>query len=393
MLRSLGIVLFVAAMLATPAVADDRITVGGDAYVSGARASLSDPSARDAFLSGFTVDLTGKVEKDVSAAGFDVDVNAPVGQDFYAAGFSIKVNQPIAEDVTAAGFSIYLGPQAAIGGNARLTAGSVEIDAPIAGSVIAAAGSLTMNGTVTGDARLTAGKLVFGPNAKIGGALTYFAAEPITIPASVIAADRVHYEKLEAKAVAETARQAMGEGRFGFWPTFATVLAAFVLLIAFLAAMAAMLFAFAPKLTEDLRADAMASPFRSILLGILGLSMIFGLMPVSMMTLIGIPLMPIILLGAIALWIAGYLLGAYGTSMHVAAAFNRTPQSPGARLLVLVIGLVIIAALNFIPIIGWLINLAVVFLGLGAIVVRVVLALANRRDAAAQASTANMDRI
>jgi hypothetical protein len=252
------------------------------------------------------------------------------------------------------------------------------------------AGSFTLNGTVAGDARLTAGSLVFGPNAKIGGSLTYFAAEPMSIPPNVIAADRVRYQKLAAGSAMDSVGEAMGKAVPRFWPTFFGWFFGFLLTIAFLAAAGAALFAFAPRLTESLRLDASASPVRSITLGVLGLSMLIGLVPVSAMALIGIPFIPVILLAAIVLWIAGYLLGAYAVAVRVAGAFRDEPGTPAAKVFVLILGLVVIAALNFVPVIGWLINLVIVFLGLGAIMAHIVRALAGRRGASNTAAASGV---
>lgn len=355
-------------MLATHALADDRTVIGGDAYVGGGSAVLSDPSPRDAFLAGFSADLLGRVEKDANAVGFNVDFDAPVGGDIHAAGFSVKIAQPVGEDVTAAGFSIYIREQAAIGGNARLSAGTITLDAPVAGSLIATAGTMTINQAVAGDARLTGGKIIFGPAAKIGGRLAYFAPEPIVIPPSVITADRVSYTKLGAAGAASAAREAAGQTTQWFWPSMLGLLIGFALTIGFLVAVAALLLALAPGLVERLRGDAAAAPFRSMLMGLIGMGMLIGLVPVAAMTLVGIPLIPFVILAAIVLWTLGYLLGAYSVSVRAAKSFREIPETMAGRLVILALGLAVIATLNFIPIIGWLINLAIVFIGLGAIV-------------------------
>jgi hypothetical protein len=382
MLRFFSFIPCLALLACGPASGGERVLLGGDAHMSDSTATLSEPSPRDALLSGFTVVLTGKVEKDASAAGFSVDIDAPVGRDLYAAGFSLTVSQPVGEDVTAVGSNIHVQSQASIGGNARLAAASIIVDSPVAGSLMGSAGSFTLNGTVTGDARLTAGSLVFGPNAKIGGALTYFAAEPMTIPPNVIAADRVHYEKLAAGNAMDTVSEAMGKAVPRFWPTFFGWFFGFLLTIAFLAAAGAALFAFAPRLTESLTLDAITAPLRSTTLGVLGLSMMIGLVPVSAMTLIGVPFIPVILLAAVVLWIAGYLLGAYAVAVRAAGAFRDKPSTPVAKVFVLILGLAVFAALNFVPVIGWLINLVIVFLGLGAIMAHIVRALAGRKGVA-----------
>jgi hypothetical protein len=377
-MRIAGVLAF-ASLLGTPALADDRLTVGGDAYLGGTTVTLADPSPRDVFVSGFMLDVDGRVDKDVHAAGCDVDINGPVGGDVYSAGCSIELSEPIAEDLTAAGFSIFVHERATIGGNTRLAAASMTIDAPIAGSLVASAGTLTLNGTVAGDALLTAGTMNFGANAKVGGTLTYYAVAPIAIPASVAPPERVRFAKLEVDSAATSARETAERAVPGAWFTLVGVLSAFALVITFLIAAAAVLFAFAPRMMEGLKDEALNAPVKTMALGILGLSMSVGLVPVSAITLIGIPLIPIAILLAMALWIMGYLTGAYALAARMTTAFRAPPAGLGGKLIIVGLTVIVLAVLNFIPIIGWLINLAIVFLGLGTIMMRAARAI-TRQD-------------
>ncbi len=357
--------------------ANEPVIVGGDTYVSGTNATLNSAAGRDAFLTGFSVDIAQKVEKDIGAAGFDVDVSAPVGGDAYLSGFSIDVAQPVSEDLTAAGFNIHVKQSAVIGGNARLFAGTVTIDAPIAGSLVATTGTLALNGTVTGDAQLVVGTMTFGPNAKINGRLKYSAANPTVIPASVIDPSRVTYQQLASREVTEKARDTVRDTVPAVWWTAGGAILAFAVSIAFLLAFSAALLAFMPERMERLKAEAVGAPVRTMTLGVLGLSMLVGLVPVSAVTLIGIPLIPIAALAAIMFWVLGYIVGAYALATRMLEGFSQQPRSTGTKLLALVFGFIILALINFIPVIGWLINLAVVFLGLGSIMLRAARALVH----------------
>ena len=137
--------------------------------------------------------------------------------------------------------------------------------------------------------------------------------------------------------------------------------------LAFLVIVAALCLAFAPDRVERLRAATMRRPWIAILCGFLSLAMLIGLVPVSAMTLVGIPLIPVVLLAIVVVWILGYLLGVYALAFRVITAFRELPDTLAARLVVFVIGLVAIVVLNFIPVIGWMLNLVILFLGLGAL--------------------------
>jgi hypothetical protein len=374
-----GFAMLGALLMIAPASADARFSLGGDNYVAGQNATLSEPNPRDALAAGFSVDITGKVGKDAQAAGFDVNIDAPVGENLNAAGFSVRVSQPITGDLSASGFNVQIRSGATVGGNARLAGGNVVVDAPITGSLAARARTLTVNGPISGDARLAATKLSFGPDARIGGTLTYFAPEPIEIAPSVIAPDKVHFEKLEPVGGMGFFRQPVEMPRL--WPSFLAVFFSYLITLAFLFVVAAILLAAAPLTVEMLRERTIRRPFLSMGLGILGLGMLIGLIPICAMSVIGIPLIPVVLLAIMVFWIVGYLLGVYALSWHVADAMGELPTTISARLAILVIGLIVAAVLNFIPFLGWLINLLLLFMGMGGIVAWVLDALSRRRPA------------
>jgi cytoskeletal protein CcmA (bactofilin family) len=368
-LLPVGILLFIFA-LSSARAQDGFVTLGGDTFASGSSLELSTTSPRDLFGAAFSTELGGRVEGDLHATGFDVEIESQVGADLYAAGFSVDVGGPVGSDLTVTAGDFNLKEGASVAGNARIFAGAATLNAPVSGGLFANAGSLKLNGTVAGDAELTAGHITFGPEARIDGTLTYLAREPIDIPPTVAPAERIRFHKLEPGGLFDRMRDHMERPFHGFWPSVFGILSFFVVTIAFLVFVAAVAHAFAPRTTEQLRGQAIEHPFRSILLGGLGLSMLVGLVPVSALTLIGIPLIPIAILLIVVVWIAGYLLGVYAVSWRVGTAFASTPASLTGQLLVLTVGLTLFALLNFIPFLGWLANLVVIFLGLGALLQR-----------------------
>ncbi len=360
-MRRLSAFLIIFALAGGFAAAEEveRAVLGGDTFVAGGDASLDTPANRDAFLSGFSVEADAAIAEDAHLSGFNVEVSGPVGGDLYAAGFSVEVDADVGGDLTAAGFKIKIDDNADIAGNARLAARTITFEPTLAGSLIAAAQTLTLNGTVTGDVDFSGAGLEFGDGATIAGTLTYRTPEQIDIPASVIAAERVQYKTLKLPDAAKAM-----ERRF---PSAWGIFFGSVMVLAFLVIVAALCLAFAPDRVERLRAATMRRPWIAILFGFLGLAMLIGLVPVSAITLVGIPLVPVVLLAIVVVWILGYLLGVYALAFRVITAFRELPDTLAARIIVVVIGLIAVAILNFIPVIGWMINLVILFLGLGAL--------------------------
>lgn len=337
--------------------------IGGDHYVASADSVIQENVGRDAFISGFSATISGDIDGDAHAAGFDVRVNSKIGGDLYAAGSNISIESAVAEDLTAAGFSIRLNDAASVGGNARISGGTIRVDGPIAGSLMAAGGSVNINALIAGDVRVTAGNISFGPNAKITGKFVYSTSERIEVPVSVISQENVTYRPIEFKGLAADLKDAIPS----FWPSFLGVLFSALVTLAFLIIVSAIFLAFTPDHVERLKNRAMQHSGTSILLGFVGLATLIGMVPVSAMTLVGIPLIPIVILVIIAMWIIGYLLGVYAIAWRIACAFREVDETNTTRLIVIALAIVCLAALNFIPFIGALANFLLVLLGLGSI--------------------------
>lgn len=354
---------------AAPVVAESTETVlGGDTFISGSTSFEPVTAGRDLFASGGSVTLRGQVAQDTHVSGFTVAIEAETVGNVYAAGASVTLRAPIGQDLSAVGFTVDTAPTAAVQGNARLAGGTVTIDGPIKGALVATGGEVILNAPVDGDVWLVGQNVSFGPKARIAGTLRYSAPEAVSIPAGVIAADRVTFEEIDRSEMMQSMGKAWRDHDFHIMPTFRSLFAGFLVTLAFFVALGAILLAYLPRQVERLRKSAEARSGLALLSGVIGLSMLFGLIPISAMTLVGIPMVPLVVLALIILWTLGYMLGTYVVAMRVIRAFGGAEEpSLLVRLLGLALGVTVIAILNFIPIAGWLANFGLVLLGLGAI--------------------------
>jgi len=225
---------------------------------------------------------------------------------------------------------------------------------------------------VMGDAWLTGSNIRFGDDATIAGSLTYVAPAPIDIPESVITADRVTFIELTSQEGVDELRRGLDQRGSLFWPSLFGMVIGFIFTTLFMLALAAVALAFFPRAVEQTRLMAGERVGACLLAGVAGLSMLFGLVPVSAMTLIGIPLIPFVILLIMVAWTLSYLLGVYVLSMRLAGAFNFDVNTNLERLVVLAVGLVVLALLHFAPFIGWVINLLLVLFGLGAMMLAII---------------------
>ena len=341
--------------------------VVNDTYISGSNVKQSMHSPRDLFASGFSVIVDGKVTEDAHIAGFDVEVERSIGKNLYVAGARVSIEGAVGEDLTAAGYKVRLKHEALVGGNTRIAAGNLIIDAPLSGNLIVASSDVALNATIAGDVKITASRISFGENAKIRGYLTYSAPEKIEIPASVVDKDRVEFKPLSSSTLLDDLIEQADQTESFLWISLAGLVAMFVISFLFFILVSAAFLSFKPALVERLRNDINGGLGSSLLAGIIGLSILLGLIPVAMMTIVGLLLIPIILIVGIGFWILGYLLGTYAVFWRIANSIGVRSDSVPAKLMIVAVGIVSLALVKFIPLIGWLVNLIVLLLGLGAI--------------------------
>ena len=346
---------------ALPSLAQDKtesFDLGGDRFIAGRIAAMSEPGGADVFLAGERVTLEAEITGSAHMAGRWVTVSGPVGQGLYAAGQEVRVGAAVTGNATLAGQRVDV--TAPIGGNLRVFGSEITLSAAIEGTLLAGGEFVEIDGPVTGDIALSARELRFGPDAAISGTLTLYEDDPgeIMVPESVIPADRVQREEISEW-------EPIREG--GFWPGVKAVIsfALGVLLVALVAAAAAALM---PQTFAAMRAQLLGHPFRTLLTGFIAQSTVIGAGILLAMTLIGLLLTPAALFFAILAGLAGYIVGAY--ALGVAAlklAGQGFPQEAKHRAFAALAGAVIAALVALIPLIGWIAIMALSLAGLGAV--------------------------
>ncbi|MEL6620834.1 MAG: hypothetical protein AAFP16_18305 [Pseudomonadota bacterium] len=371
------------AMLLTAASAGAETVLtehGGDTFVAGETVTQTLDTDGDVFVAGRSTTVLGQIEGDFHAAGFDVVVDVGVGEDAYAAGAHVSLKGTVAQDLAAAGFTVRTEATSRVSGNARLAGGTVVVDGPVDGALSVTGRDVLLNAPIAGDTRIMAKTLRFGPEAVVSGRLVYTTEERIEVPERVAPASRVAFEALTAQGLR---REWAGMREMPVFPTFASMLFGFLITLLFYVLLGAIALGFFPKQTSWLRKSIGAAPGRTLVQGVIGLSVLFGAVPVTGLTIVGLPFVPIALLGIVVVWVLAYALGAYAVAMRLWIAFggDTDPAIP-SRLVVFAAAIVAVALLNFIPFVGWVANYTLVLLGVGAMTQAVFLALVPDIDPA-----------
>ncbi|UCE32088.1 MAG: polymer-forming cytoskeletal protein [Burkholderiales bacterium] len=351
------------ACLAGPVLADTHTgphqetverTIGGDRYAAGGDLSIGGAVEGDLIAGAGRLGSSATVSGDALVAGGDLQIGARIGRDLYAAGGDVRINAQVGRNARIAGGKVELGAQTSVGGNAGLAGGEIRIYGNVGGTVAVGAGSVWVDGMINGDVHAATDELTVGPNARIGGKLIYYSRNEARIdPAATIVGGVERRELDFERPPAEMFEFGPGLGAFGGVWTIGLIVLAALLIYA------------APALPDAVTARVSEAAGASLLLGFVGLICIPIAFVLIAVTVIGIPVALLTLLGYFALLLLGYVTGAIAVG-DLLLRRGRGP-SRGWRTLAAAITLVVLALLAMVPFVGWIIGPLVMFAGIGAL--------------------------
>ena len=281
---------------------------------------------------------------------------------------SVVVRGTVTGDVSGVAGHVHVTETGQVDGSVEAAAGAVRIDGTVAGDVATGSGHveitdtarvggnldlgtgyLVVDGQVDGDVRASAERIVLGPNADVGGEFRYDAASFSQDPASTVAGDVVEDPELGG----DTGDEFTVPSWLGLvYGLLANLLLGAILLAVF------------PSFAAGVAARVSERPLVSGGVGLLTLIAVPILLVLAALTVVGIPLS---LFGAVgfgaAIWIA-VVLGQYAVGAW-ALGFTGLEN----RWLALLVGLVGVALLGTVPILGAIVDLLVFLVGLGALAV------------------------
>ncbi|WP_266079112.1 bactofilin family protein [Haladaptatus caseinilyticus] len=294
-----------------------------------------------------------------------------VNGDLTATAGSVVVRGTINGDLTAFAGNVLVARTGTVGGNVSALAGNVRIEGAIGGNVETGGGNFVLArtgtirgmleggagysllaGTVGGDVQITSETLEVAGTASIGGNLVY---------------DAETFERVPGASIEGTVRQDESMANVGPAPVprvpnwIGTLYGFFVNLL-----LGAVLLAVFPTFSDGVAERARSTPLLSAGVGLLLLILVPIVLVVFAITIIGIP---ISILGAflfvILLWV-GTVYGSFTLGVWLLSLADEAN-----RWLALLVGLLVVALVNQIPILGGLIQFVVLLLGLGALAMAV----------------------
>jgi len=322
--------------------------IDSDLYVAGGTIIIDGTINGDLIAAGKIIRVNGPVNGNIIAAGGTVDINGEVTHAVRIIGETLNISGTIGRDLLVAGEEVSLASTAEIGSDLLLGAGTALIDGLIKGDINSGVESLTIAST-----------------ASIQGKLTYISENEANIQSGAQIRGPITHKLPDVKE-----RLAVGTHRLpdvkerltlvGFWGRVIGFLMTLVFGI--------IIVLLAPRRMKAVTESIRTRPWASLGWGVIILIFTPIAAGIVCITIIGLPLGLITLvLYGIAIYLtqlfAGLLIG------QLIIGSSKGVETRAALVGALALGLAILSLLRLIPYLDFVIGLATVLFGLGAILV------------------------
>lgn len=340
------------AQQAGPTVSIDS-SVTEDQYLAGGNVTIRAQAAGDVTAAGGKILVDGQIGGDVTAAGGAIDLLGRVLDDARLAGGMLTIGAKVDGDLVAAGGSVSVLRDSMISGRAWLGGGRVEVLGRIGRELKAAGGEVLIDGVVDGDVHVVGRQIRIGPAARIAGNLTYTSRREALIDSGARIDGMV--KRLPATKTMMPSFAVAAGVMGGLW------------LVGLIVTGTALVLIF-PAATTRLTQTIQQNSGQCALVGFALLAAVPVAALISLMMLVAVPfglaLIALYLTALLAAYLTGALwLGERALSWLGGGRSGRRWWRAGF----LTITLILLALIGWVPILGWLIVLAIVVLGLGGL--------------------------
>lgn len=341
---------------------------GRNSYIAGGNVRPAMPVNGDLYAAGGRVTLEHPVQGDATLAGGAVTVRAPIGEDLRAVGGDINLESTVGGELYASGGNITLSNTAVVADAVTLYAGNVSIEGKVNGPLKVYAQKIVLNGEVARDVELNAEQIELGPRAKLGAALRYSSnaqfktAEGVAIGGTVTR-DGAMNGRPDSHHDREWHGQMMGSGS-GWAGAIASTAASFVALLAAAALFLIVFTGFSRRASGRM----LAAPWPALGAGVVVLLGTPMLAMLLLITLIGIPLGIVLMMLFPLMLLMGWIVGVFSIAQRVQRAIQKDAPSESSAAMIgfFALTLLLVLLLGSLPIIGFLILVAILLLGTGA---------------------------
>ena len=322
-------------------------------YAAGDRIEIRGPILGDAVLAGRDVEIRQAVDGDVLGVGWRVTLSGAAHDDVRIAGGNVRLDAPVDGDVTVGGGDVTTGPQVRVAGRAWVSGATVRLEGAFARDLRIAGRHVQLGADVTGPVEVVAEQIEILPGARLRGPLMYRSPQAAAIAPGAVLEGPVTFKRVDARELRQgRATRGVSSLLFGLH-IFITGLLVIVLV---------------PRVALDVAATLRRQPGRSLVTGFALLVTLPIAAILLMISILGLPLGVAI----VALYLVALLVGLVTTAFVVgqleAGLLRRAPASTrGSHAALLLAGVVTLAVLRSLPVVGGVVVFASVLFGLGAL--------------------------
>ncbi|WP_366924667.1 polymer-forming cytoskeletal protein [Metallumcola ferriviriculae] len=235
--------------------------------------------------------------------------------------------------------NIHIPQERVVKGDVVAVMGNIDVDGRVDGDVVAVMGNIALNNVVNGDVVSVLGSITKGPNAQINGE-TIETNSPGTF-----------------NFVSQAGLSNLNIGLRGLRFDWSFKIFNAVILFA----LASLVLALMPNHIKTMAVELGTDPFRKLMIGLLALVLMPVLVLVTALSLIGLPLVPVIILVFIGTKFIGYV----AVALFIGHRARQTASLNINIFLELLVGVLLLWLIKLVPFLGLLTSLIVTLFALG----------------------------
>ncbi len=245
----------------------------------------------------------------------------------------------------------------------------IEKDVRVNGDIVVFGGNLDLAGEAGRDAVLLGGNVTLEPTAVVDRDLITSGGLVDKKEGAIVRGrtTRGDGNAFSAFRVAPTLPAAIGGGLLGGLTGLMFGILRNIFYALALAALGALTVVFMPRQTQQVSETAQKSAMESMGVGCLTSFVAVTLGILLIITLCGIPFGILLLLALVVAWLFGWIALGRLAGEKILEAF-KARESLRTPIIAVVVGILLLAIIGMVPIIGWLVGLFIGLLGLGAVV-------------------------
>lgn len=329
--------------------------------------TVQGPANKTIYKVGRTVDVTGTVNGDIFCAGQTVTIDANVNGDVICTAQTITVDGIVNGNLRLAGQTITLGSKnsknaslvaqdvtvqnnSTIGGDLSVFANSVILNGIVGRDVTGTLHNMTVNNQVGRDLSVRINKLTLGSSAVINGNVDYTSPTKLTSQNGAVIDGTTTY------------RLAQVHHRLSIWA--GPVIIFRLIWLVGLLVLGLVLVALFPKIFDKWGKIAKSRVWMALLIGFISMFAVPLIILILSLTVIGIPLAMLVILG----WLVTAIL-----SVPVAAYFvgNLVLRKKIMPVIAMLVGSLILVVISMLPVIGFIVMLLAYWFSTGVLLMAI----------------------